>query len=137
MPIPSICRAGQRRRRGLPGVLALLVAVVALVVPATAAAAAFTARLQAPNHNPTAGQSWPITVTVKRGGTGLGGNLRYEFVSHGAIVGTEAWHAFPGGVYRASLRFPTIAVGHALTFQIEIATAYGIEYVDWAVTARA
>jgi hypothetical protein len=35
------------------------------------------------------------------------------------------------------LKFPTIAVGHALTFQVEVVTAYGTTYVDWAVTPHA
>jgi hypothetical protein len=137
MPIPHIRRAAHRRSHALPGAMAALVAAVALTAPTTAAAAAFTARLQAPNHTPTANQAWPITVTVSRGGADLTGSLRYEFLSHGAIVGTEPWRPLTGGVYRASLRFPTIAVGHPLTFQIEVVTEYGIEYVDWAVTARA
>ena len=144
MPSLHIRRPGRRRRPALPAIPAVLATLVAafafafaLAVPGTAAAAAFSAQLQAPNHTPVANHAWPITVTISRGGAGLTGSLRYEFLLHGALVGTEAWHAFTGGVYHAALRFPSLAVGHALTFQIEVVTAYGTKYVDWAVTPHA
>jgi len=110
---------------------------VALVVPASASAAAFTARLTAPNHTPTANKLWPITVTATRGRTKLSGSVRYEFLYSGSVVSHQPGHSFRGGVYHDTLKFPTESVGYPLTLRVIVTTKYGTVDLDWAVKTRA
>ena len=43
-----------------------LAVALALIVPSAASAAAFTAKVHFPNHNPIAGKNWVITAVVVR-----------------------------------------------------------------------
>ena len=115
--------------------LALIVAAVALVVPASASAASFTAVLKAPNHSPTANKPWRITVTAMRGKTKLKGSVSYQFLSHGKVVGHERGRSFKHGVFHETLKFPRRAVGRALTLRVIVKTKYGTVKVPWAFKA--
>lgn len=68
---------GRNGRRLWKSALHLLIGA-AVIVPAAASAAAFSAHLRAPNHTPTASKPWPITITVTRDGSRLTGTVRYE-----------------------------------------------------------
>lgn len=125
-----------RRQPLWKGVLPVLLAV-ALVIPATATAAAFSAHLKAPNHTPTASKPWPISVTVTRGGAKLSGSVRYEFLYDGSVVSHQPGHSFRGGVYHDTLEFPSEAVGYPLTLRVIVTTTYGSVDLDWAVKTRA
>jgi hypothetical protein len=114
-----------------------VVLVLALVVPASASAAAFTAHLKAPNHTPTANKLWPITVTATRGQTKLSGSVNYEFLYDGSVVSHQAGHSFKGGVYHDTLKFPSDAVGYPLTLRVIVKTRYGTVDLDWAVKTKA
>ncbi len=131
--LPRFVITGSRRRAAL----VLIALTFALVVPASASAAPFAARLHAPNHSPTAGRLWPITVDVTRGGAKLSGSVRYQFVYDGSVVAGKPGHSFSRGVYRDSLLFPRDAVGHALTLRVVVSTRYGTVALNWAVKARA
>ena len=115
----------------------LLTAALALLVPATASAAMFTAHLKAPNHTPTAKKPWPITVTATRGKTKLSGNVKYEFLFDGSVVSHQPGHSFTGGVYHDTLKFPSDAVGEPLTLRVIVTTKDGTVDLDWAVKTRA
>jgi opacity protein-like surface antigen len=119
-------------------VLALVLTALALALPASAVAAAapFTARLQAPNHSPTAGKKWYITVTVTHGKTKLSGSVSYQFLYNGSDVGNQKGHSFKGGVYHDWLLFPALAVGHPLTLRVVVKTSYGTVYLPWAVQVK-
>ncbi len=127
---------GRNRRPLWKGALPLLIGA-ALIVPAAASAAAFSAHLRAPNHTPTASKPWPITVTVTRGDSMLSGSVRYEYLYDGSVVSHQPGHSFSGGVYRDTLDFPREAVGYPLTLRVIVTTRYGTVDLDWAVTTRA
>jgi hypothetical protein len=110
---------------------------LAMAVPAAASAAAFTARLTAPNHTPTANKQWPITVTVTRGGARLGGSVRYQFLFQGQVVANRAGHSFTHGVYHDTLLFPGAAVGRVLSLRVIVTTKYGTVDLPWWIKARA
>jgi hypothetical protein len=117
-------------------VVPILVVALALVVPATASAAAFTAHLKAPNHTPTANKPWPITVTATRGRNKLSGSVRYEFLYDGSVVSHQPGHSFKGGVYHDTLKFPNEAAGYPLTLRVIVTTKYGTVDLDRAVKTR-
>ncbi len=117
--------------------LVLIGLTFALAVPASASAAAFSIRLHAPNHSPTAGRRWPITLDVRRGRAKLSGRVRYQFLFDGQLVAQRPGYPFKHGVYRDRLLFPSSAVGHPLILRIVVSTRYGTIDVDWAVKARA
>jgi hypothetical protein len=139
MTMTVIPRRRQRRRPAslIPRML-LAASATLFVLAGTSAAstAAFTARLQAPNHAPVAGKPWPITVTATRGATKLSGTVRYRFLFGGQAVSTQPGHAFTKGVYHDTLVFPAQAIGSPLTLQVIVATRYGTVDLDWAVTTR-
>jgi hypothetical protein len=116
--------------------LVLIFTALALALPAGASAAAFTARLHAPNHSPTAGKKWPITVTATRGRTKLGGSVRYQFLFGGQVVSSQPGHSFRHGVYHDNLLFPADAVGEPLTLRVIVKTKFGTADLNWAVEAR-
>lgn len=76
---------------GLRRAILILVAAVALALPAGAWAGGFSAHLYAPNHQPKVG-NWRIKVTARRGGQKLSGTVSYRFLYAGQVVKTE-----PGG----------------------------------------
>jgi hypothetical protein len=117
--------------------LLLLITAFLAAVPASALASAVTDHLQAPNHSPTAGKSWPITVTVTRGSAKLSGSVKYEFLYNGSVVSHQPGHSFKGGVYHDTLKFPDEAVGYSLTLRVIVTTHYGTVDLDWAVKTRA
>ena len=108
---------------------------LALVIPASASAAAFTARLKAPNHTPTMNKKWWITVTATRGRAKLSGKVSYRFVTSAGTF-SRPGHGFKHGVYRDWLLFPAAAVGHKLTLRVVVSTRYGTVDLNWAVTPR-
>ena len=116
--------------------LAAAGAALALMLPASAAGAAFTAHLTAPNHAPTANKKWPITVTATHGSTKLSGSERYHFLFDGQVVSSQPGHSFTNGVYHDTLVFPGRAVGHPITLQVVVSTRYGTVDLNWAVDAR-
>lgn len=109
------------------------VAAVALALPASASAAGFTARLKAPNHTPTAGKKWPITVTAKRHRKKLKGSVRYEFLFQGQVVSHQPGHRFKHGAYHDKLLWPGAAIGHKLTLRVVVKTHYGTDRIDWKI----
>jgi hypothetical protein len=111
--------------------------VLALAVPAAASAAAFSAKLTAPNHTPTANKRWPITVTVTRGRTKLSGSVRYQFLFEGQLEASRPGHAFTGGVFHDSLLFPGEAIGHVLSLHVIVKTKYGTVELPWWIKTRA
>ncbi len=114
----------------------LILIAGALVVPASASAAAFRAHLKAPNHTPTMNRKWPITVTVTRGRARLSGKVSYRFLFQDQVVKKVHGHGFTRGVYRDALTFPRKAVGFPLTLQVVVSTRYGTVKLDWAVKTR-
>ena len=114
-----------------------VLAVLALAVPSTASAAAFTTHLTAPNHTPTANKAWPIKITVTRGRSKLSGSVRYEFLYNGSVVSHQPGYSFKGGVYHDKLMFPSEAVGYPLTLRIIVTTKDGTVDINWAVKVRA
>jgi hypothetical protein len=121
-------------------VLALMLTATALALslPVSASAAApFTAHLQAPNHTPTAGKKWYITVTATHGKTKLSGSVNYQFLFSGSVVGHQKGHSFKGGVFHDWLLFPNKSVGFSLTLRVVVKTSYGTVDLPWTVNVRA
>ena len=120
--------------------LAGLLAAVALLVPSAASAAAFSAKVHFPNHNPIAGKTWVITWTATKGRTKLSGSDSYEFfignTTAGSPVRTEPGVSFRNGTGRDTLKFPAEAVGHQLTLVVVIKTSAGTVKVPWVLTTK-
>lgn len=129
--------AEQPRSHRQRWVFLTLFVALALFVPASASAAAFTARLRAPNHSPTANKLWPITVTATRSNTKLSGSVRYEFLFDDQVVSHQPGHSFKRGVYHDTLKFPRDAIGTALTVRVIVSTHYGTVDLNWAVKTHA
>jgi hypothetical protein len=123
--------------RSLSRLAAPVVAALALAVPATAAAAGFTAHFYAPNHTPIANRYWHVTTTATHNGTKLRGSVRYQFLFGGQVVSRQPGGSFTGGVFHDKLLFPKKSVGIALTLQVVVKTKYGTDYINWAVKTRA
>lgn len=124
-------------RRSKRSVSLLLIGLsIVLAVPASAAAAAFTARLHAPNHSPTANKYWPITIDVTRGKARLSGSVRYQFYFQNTRVSQHPGKKFTHGVCHDRLLFPRRAVGYPLTLRILVSTKYGTVAINWAVKTR-
>jgi len=130
-----LVRIGVRSHRRAALVMAGL--VLALAAPAAASAAAFSAKLTAPNHTPTANKKWPITVTVTRGQTKLSGSVRYQFLFQGQVEASRPGHAFSRGVYHDTLLFPGEAIGHVLSLHVIVTTKYGTVALPWWIKTRA
>jgi hypothetical protein len=120
--------------------LAGLVAGLALILPSAASAAAFTAKVHFPNHNPIAGKTWVITWTATKGRTKLSGSDSYEFfegkTSSGPPLRTEPGVSFKNGKGRDTFNFPAEAVGHQLTLVVVIKTSAGTVKVPWLLTTK-
>lgn len=116
--------------------LAPMVTALALAVPASASAAAFTAHLHAPNHSPVAGKKWAITVTATHGSAKLSGSVRYQFLYGGTVVGNQKGGSFKHGVFHDTLLFPKRSVGYPLTLRVVVKTRYGTVYIPWTVNVR-
>jgi hypothetical protein len=123
--------------RSALSVLTVAIASLALALPSSAAAASISAHLQAPNHAPTAGKKWYITVTIKGGGKKLAGSVKYQFLSDGTVVSTQPGHSFKGGVYHDWLLFPKEAVGYPLTLRVVVKTNAGTVNLNWSVKVKA
>ena len=117
-----------------------LAVALALIVPSAASAAAFTAKVHFPNHNPIAGKNWVITWTATKGRTKLSGSDSYEFfqgnTTAGSPVKTEPGVSFKNGTGRDTLKFPGLAVGHQLTLVVVIKTSAGTVMVPWVLTTN-
>ncbi len=117
-----------------------LVAAFALLVPGTASAAAFSAKVHFPNHNPIAGKTWVITWTATKGRSKLSGSDSYQFFigrsTSGSPVRTEPGVSFRNGKGRDTLKFPGEAVGHQLTLVVVIKTSAGTVKVPWLLTTK-
>lgn len=111
--------------------------VLALAIPASASAAAFTANLTAPNHQPKANKKWPITVTVTRGDRKLSGSVRYAFLYQGVVEARRPGYSFKHGIYHDTLVFPDAAIGHTLSLHVIVQTKYGTVVLPWWVKTRA
>jgi hypothetical protein len=117
--------------------LVLVALALVLALPGAASAAAFSAQLSAPNHEPTANKKWPITVTVHRGRTQLSGSVRYQFLFEGQVVASRNGHRFTNGVYRDTLLFPGQAIGQNLSLHVIVSTKYGTVVLPWWIKTRA
>jgi hypothetical protein len=126
-----LARLGRRA-----SLVAVAVALALAVVPASALAGGFTAHLKAPNHHPTAGKKWWITVTARHGRSKPGGKVSYRFLFQGQVVAHRPGHKFAHGHYRDWLLFPRAAIGHPITLQVVVQTRWGTDYLNWAVTTR-
>ena len=139
MQRPSPSTPAHRVRR-VSLALAGLVAAFALLIPSAASAAAFTAKVHFPNHNPTAGKNWVITWTATKGRTKLSGSDSYQFfigkTSSGSPVRSEPGVSFKNGKGRDTLKFPAEAVGHQLTLVVVIKTSAGTVKVPWLLTTK-
>ncbi len=131
----SLLPSTPSRSRRLASLLAVGFAL-ALMIPASASAAAFTAHLSAPNHTPIMNKKWPITVTATRGSTKLSGTVSYQFVSYGTVEANKPGGSFTKGVFHDTLVFPAEAVGHPLTLRVVVKTKYGTVDINWAVTTK-
>jgi len=139
MQRPSPATIVRRARRASIALAGLVVAFV-LLVPSAASAAAFSAKVHFPNHNPIAGKNWVITWTATKGNTKLSGSDSYEFfigdTTSGSPVRTEPGVAFKNGQGRDTLKFPGEAVGHQLTLVVVIRTSAGTVKVPWVLTTK-
>jgi len=130
----------QTRGRGLGSGLylkpVLLALLVALVLPASALAAAFKLTPHIANHTPTVNVKWPITVDVTKGKLKLNGSVKYKFLFQGFVVSHQPGRKFTRGVYRDTLLFPSDSLGQMLTLRIIVKTKYGTEHLDWAVQSQ-
>jgi hypothetical protein len=116
--------------------VALVGITLMLAVPGSAAAAAFTARLKAPNHQPIANKKWRITVTATRGRAKLSGSVSYEFLFDGVVEAHRPGHKFKHGVYHDALLFPDEAIGHTLSLHVIVKTRYGTVSLPWWIKTR-
>jgi hypothetical protein len=123
------------RTVGLRDAVLILVAAVALALPASAWAGSFSARLYAPNHQPKVGK-WRIKVTARRGRQKLSGTVSYRFLYAGQVVSTQPGGSFNHGVFHNTLTWPRRAVGHTITLQVVVKTRYGTDYLDWWIKVR-
>jgi hypothetical protein len=139
MQRPSPAMAVPRVRR-ISIAVAGLVAAFALLIPSAASAAAFSAKVHFPNHNPIAGKNWVITWTATKGRTKLSGSDSYQFFigksTSGSPVRTEPGVSFKNGKGRDTLKFPGEAVGHQLTLVVVIKTSAGTVKVPWLLTTK-
>lgn len=113
----------------------VLVAMGALVVPATALASSFSAHLTIGTHQPRVGNQ-RITVTATRGRTKLAGTVHYRFLYNGSVVSTKPGGSFRHGVYHDTLAWPKAAVGHTITLQVVVHTRYGTKYLNWWIKVK-
>ena len=135
MQRPPRFPAARLRRR--PSLLVVgVIAALAVALPASASAAAFTAHVKFPNHTPIAGKKWPITVTATRGRSKLSGTVSYKFYSQGTFEKAERGVSLRNGVAHDTLLFPGLAVGHPLTLQVVVKTKYGTDNINWSVTTK-
>lgn len=118
-----------------PALLPLIV-LAALALPASALGASFSAHLRIGSHQPKVGPQ-PITVTATRGRTKLSGTVSYRFLFNGMVVKTEPGGHMRAGVYHDKLLWPKDAVGHTITLQVVVKTAYGTDYLNWWIKVRA
>jgi hypothetical protein len=132
-------------------VTALLVTGALALAPSQALAAAFVATLKAPNHHPTAGKLWYITVTAKsNSGRALRATAYYEYYYNGQKVATRnpsPWdpkdqsggprpYSFKGS-YRDGILWPKRSVGIPLTFRVVVKVkGLGTRRMDWKVVVR-
>jgi hypothetical protein len=120
--------------------LAGLAVTLALIVPSAASAAAFSAKVHFPNHNPIAGKTWVITWTATKGHTKLSGSDSYEFfegkTTSGPPLKTEPGVSFKNGKGRDTFKFPAEAIGHQLTLVVVIKTSAGTVKVPWLLTTK-
>jgi hypothetical protein len=114
----------------------VVICCLAVLAPALASAASFSAVLHAPNHSPVENQKWWITVDVTHGSTKLSGDVNYEFLFSGTVVSHQPGHKFTKGLYKDDLIFPAEAVGKPLTLRIVVKTKYGTKYLNWNVTTK-
>jgi hypothetical protein len=130
---------------------ALLVIAALALAPSHAAAASFAATLKAPNHHPTAGKLWYITVSAKsNSGRSLRATAYYEYYYNGQKVATRnpsPWdpndssggprpYAFKGS-YRDGILWPKRSIGIPLTFRVIVKVkGLGTRKLDWKVVVR-
>ncbi|WP_259311625.1 hypothetical protein [Capillimicrobium parvum] len=130
--------------------LAVLVGIAALAIPAApASAAGFSAQLKAPNHSPKGGaKSWRITVSARtRSGQPLRATAVYKFLYNGQVVSTQ--NPWPGhskggprpwsfrGSYRDTILWPARAAGYPITFRVVVSSpGRGSVNLDWKVRVR-
>ena len=126
---------GHTTRRHATRVIGLVIAIVALALPAAAQAGGFTARLYAPGHQPRVGK-WSIKVTATRGRQKLSGSVSYRYLFQGVVVSTQPGGSFTRGVFRDTLTWPRRAVGHTITMQVVVRTRYGTDYLNWWIKVR-
>jgi hypothetical protein len=117
-----------------------LAVALALIVPSAASAAAFSAKVHFPNHNPIAGKTWVITWTATKGRTKLSGSDSYEFfegkTTSGPPLMNEPGVSFKNGKGRDTFKFPAEAIGHQLTLVVVIKTSAGTVKVPWLLTTK-
>ena len=135
---PSPSTIVRRARRASVALAGLVVAFA--LIPSAASAAAFSAKVHFPNHNPIAGKNWVITWTATKGSTKLSGSDSYEFfegkTTSGPPLMNEPGVSFKNGNGRDTLKFPGEAVGHQLTLVVVIKTSAGTVKVPWVLTTK-
>ena len=118
-----------------------LVVALTLIIPSAASAAAFSAKVHFPNHNPIAGKNWVITWTATKGRTKLSGSDSYQFFSGRSTSGSPVAHRARRLVQeregpRHVGRSRPMAVGHQLTLVVVIKTSAGTVKVPWLLTTK-
>lgn len=130
-------------------IFAVVVTALALAVGASSANAAnFVARLHAPNHHPTAGKLWWITVSARSpSGRAMRASAYYQFLYNGQVVSKQypnphslrhaprRPYSFTGR-YRDSILWPKRSIGIPLTFRVVIRVGRTTKHVDWKVKVR-
>jgi hypothetical protein len=129
----------------------LFVTAALALAPAQASAAPFVATLKAPNHHPTAGKLWYITVSARsNSGKPLRATAYYEYYYSGQKVATRnpsPWdpkdesggprpYSFKGS-YRDGILWPKRSVGIPLTFRVIVKVkGVGTRKLDWKVVVH-
>jgi hypothetical protein len=136
MQHPSPSTSVHRARR-LSIALAVLVAAFALLIPSTASAASFGARVAFPKSNPVMNKPWNITIYAWKGHRELSGSTKYQFLLDGTpVTKTRKGITFHHGVGHDHLTFPGAAVGHTLTLRVLVTTSYGTLGFNHNVTTQ-
>jgi hypothetical protein len=115
----------------------------------------FTARLQAPGHQPGSWKFiynrderkrawtalWPIRISVRHHGHPIAGRVFYQFIFSGQIVACRTvlppYHPrFRHGLFRDRIEWPEQSVGYPLTFRAVVRTRYGTRNLDYRVQVQ-
>ena len=95
------------------------------IVNVTGTSAAFTNgplsyAFAAPTHTPTVGQSWRLSIGVKRSGAPLAGDVKIDILHNGTVVGHAASGKLKAGRFSHDFDWPDRSVGIPLTVKTTV-----------------